>query len=202
MIYAQGKIKSRDSLIETLWPNTDLKKSANLFRVTCTYIRSALAEFDVPNLLLQELDGYKLNIDLIDCDLFSFRLMGRSIPSKETAKLEEALALYSGEYLEGKSYDWALGARVQLEEDFKRMQYCLADRYGADHSYEKACKALEQILHYDPCNEETVARLITLRLNAGDNASAAKVYRQYERTVKEELGVLPSDKLKELLVLH
>ena len=200
LIHHQGKVKSKGSLIEMLWPDIDPKKSANLFRVTCTYIRSALAEMGFFNLLLRELDGYKLNTDLIDCDLFSFRFLARSISSQRTDKLEEAFVLYSGEYLEGKIYDWALGARTQLESDFKNLQYYLADRCAANNSYEKACKALERILQLDPYDEEAVARLIKMRLHAGDNAAAAKVYRKYESVVKEELGVLPSNKLKELLV--
>lgn len=200
LLHHQGKAKSKENLIEMLWPDIDPQKSANLFRVTCTYIRYALAEIGFFNLLLRDLDGYKLNTDLIDSDLFNFRFMARSVSSQATDQLEEALALYSGEYLEGKAYDWALGGRTQLESDFKNLQYCLADRYAAGNAYEKACKALEQILQLDSCDEEAVTRLIKMRLQAGDMAAAAKAYRNYESVVKKELGILPSEKLKQLLV--
>lgn len=201
LIHAQGKIKSKESLIEILWPNTDINKAANLFRVTCTYIRSSLAELGIVNLLQRELDGYKLNTNLIKCDLYGFRLMAQSIKAQHTDKLEEVSALYAGEYLEGKNYDWAISARVQLESDFLSMQRCLAERYIAMNSYEKACKTLEQVLQYDPYEEEAVFSLIKLKLNTGNDVAAVKVYRQYESLVKEELGILPSDKLRGLLAL-
>ncbi len=201
LIHHQGKVKPRESLTETLWPELDPKKAANLFHVTCTYLRNTLADLGFPHLLLRGLDGYMLNTDLINCDLFSFKLMAQSISAQQTDKLKEALALYSGEYLEDKAYEWALGTRVQLESCFKNMQYHLSDEYSAANLYEKACNALEQILRYDTCDEEAVTRLIKMRISAGDNAAAAKTYSQYESAVKAELGVQPSDKLKELLTL-
>lgn len=199
LIHQQDKVKSKEILIDTLWPDVDPKKSINLFRVTCTYIRSAMTKMEVFNILLRELDGYKLNTNLVNCDLFSFRRAAQSVSLQETDKLEEASDLYSGGYLEDKAYDWALGARFHLESDFKSIQFCLAERYS-DNSFDKACRALEQILKYDPCDEEAIARLIKMKLHAGDNAAAAKVYNKYENIVKKELGVLPSENLKNLLL--
>jgi two-component SAPR family response regulator len=50
MIHYQGRVKAKDNLIETLWPEFEPEKSANLFRVTCTYLRSALAEKGFPDI--------------------------------------------------------------------------------------------------------------------------------------------------------
>ena len=198
LIHYQGRVKSKDSIIDTLWPELEPKKSANLFRVTCTYLRAALAEMGFFSLLIRELDGYKINTDFINCDLFNFRLAAHSISSQGIEKLDKASALYSGVYLEDKSYDWASGIRTQLESDFKKIQYYLADEYFNGGLNEKACRALERVLQYDPCEEKAVTRFMRIKFQTGDTTSAIKAYRKYENTLKEELGVLPPKELQEL----
>jgi len=197
LIHHQGRVKSKESLIDALWPELDPKKSANLFRVTCTYLRTALADLGFPKLLLRELDGYKINAGQLDCDLFRLRSMDPLMPM-ETERLEEISALYCGEYLEGKPYDWAVAAKAQLESDFKRVQYGLADRYFAVGSIEKACAAMEKVMLYDPCEEEAVMRIIRIKLQAGDHTHAARVYRGYAKMLKDEFGIAPSEKFQRL----
>jgi DNA-binding SARP family transcriptional activator len=92
------------------------------------------------------------------------------------------------------------GARIQLESDFKKIQYRLADEYSASGFKEKACTAaLEKVLYFDPCEEEAVTRIVQIKLQDGDYASAVRIYRKYERILKDELGVLPSPKLQKLI---
>jgi two-component SAPR family response regulator len=82
LIYYQGRVKPKETLIDILWPELEPEKSANLFRVTCTYLRTALAERGFPDLLIRELDGYKINTDLINCDLF----ISGSLPARSHRK--------------------------------------------------------------------------------------------------------------------
>jgi two-component SAPR family response regulator len=192
LIHYQGRVKSREQLIDMLWPELEPEKSANLFRVTCTYLRSALAEKGFPDILIRELDGYRLNTDLIACDLYRFRLDSRSLPSLTIDELYELSNLYSGEYLEGKPYDWAGGTRAQLESDFKKVQYFLSEESCANGCGDKAIEALEKVLLYDPYDEDTVMRIVNIKLQNGDLSSAAKTYRAFEKMLKDELGVTPS----------
>ena len=200
LVHYQGRVKSKDSIIDVLWPELEPKKSVNLFRVTCTYLRTALAEMGFSHLLIRELDGYRINTDLISCDLFSFRPVAHSVLPHGIEKLEEASALYSGEYLEGKPYDWASGMRAQLESDYRKIQYCLADAYFCGGFNDMACRALERVLQYDPCEEEAVTRFMRIKFQTGDTTSAIKAYRKYENTLKEELGILPPKELRELFL--
>jgi len=194
LIHFQGRVKPKESLIDTLWPELEPEKSANLFRVTCTYLRSALAEKGFSDILIREPDGYKINAESIDCDLFHFSLYSRSIASLEAEKLNELSNLYSGEYLEGKHYDWAIGTRTHLESDFKKVQYCLSEAYCCHGLMDKALEALERVLVYDPFDEEAVMRIVDMKLREGDRASAIKTYKQYEKLLIEELGIAPSRK--------
>lgn len=194
LIHYQGRIKPKEYLIDILWPELEPEKSVNLFRVTCTYLRSALAEKGFSDILIRGFDGYKINAGMIDCDLFRFRQEVRSISSLKTEKLNELSDLYSGEYLEGKPYDWAVGIRTQLESDFKKVQYCLADAYCAHGLGDKALAMLGRVLMFDPCDEETVMRIIHIELQKGDHTSAIRTYRKFEKILMEELGIAPSGK--------
>ncbi len=199
LVHYQGRVRPKENLIDTLWPELEPEKSANLFRVTCTYLRSALAEKGFSEILIRELDGYKINTEMIDCDLFRFRLGTRQELLPDTDWLADLSNLYSGEYLEGKPYDWAAGTRTQMESDFKKIQYCLANDYFCNGFYGKACGALEKILFYDPCDEDAVGRIIQARLRDGDITSAVREYKKYEKALKDELGLDPSEKLREMI---
>lgn len=192
LIHYQGRAKTKDHLIDVLWPELEPEKSSNLFRVTCTYLRSALAEKGFPDILLRELDSYKLNVEHIDCDLYSFRLFSRSVSSIEADNLNKLSNLYSGEYLEGKLYDWAGGARTQLESDFKKIQYFLSEKHCKDGCFSKAVEALEKVLIYDPYDEETVLRIVNAKLKNKDLSSAIKTYHAFEKTLLDDLGISPS----------
>jgi len=194
LIHYQGRIKPKEYLIDVLWPELEPEKSVNLFRVTCTYLRTALAEKGFSDILVREFDGYKINTGMVDCDLFRFRPEVRSISSLKTEELNELSDLYSGEYLEGKPYEWAVGTRTQLESDFKKVQYCLADEYCAHGLGDKALAMLERVLMFDPCDEETVMRIVQIELEKGDHSSAKKTYRKFEKILMEELGIAPSEK--------
>ena len=194
MIYYQGKVKPKDCLIEMLWPDLEPEKSTNLFRVTCTYLRAALAERGFSDILVRELDGYKINPETIYCDLFRFREEAHSIPTLEQEKLSELSELYSGEYLEGRPYDWAVGSRTRFEDDFKKIQRCLSDEYCGNARWDKALEALEKVLIYDPYDEEMVMRIVDIKLRKGDRSSAMKTYRAFEKMLKEKLGIKPSVK--------
>jgi two-component SAPR family response regulator len=196
LVYYQGRIRSRENLIDMLWPDLEYKKAANLFRVTCTYLRNALAGCNITGVLAREMDGYKVNTDIIDCDLFQFRLAARSDISPGLTRLEEASARYSGAYLESRTYEWALNVRTLLEADFKKIQHRLCAMYLDSGETGKAAGAMEKVMRHDPCDEEAILQLINIKLQAGENSSAVKLYRDFEQNLLRELGTAPSPQLR------
>lgn len=199
LVHYQGRPKSKDVLIDALWPELEPEKSANLFRVTCTYLRSALAEKGYVDILLRELDGYRIHTDMLDCDLYKLREFARSADSVSLKELEKFALLYSGEYLEGKAYDWAAITRTQMESEYKIIQTRIADAHFSRGDSKKACAELQKILAHNPYDEETVERLISIHIATGDTLHAANLYQEYEQRLKKELRLSPSGRLKALL---
>lgn len=198
LIHYQGKAVSKDILIDTLWPEAEPEKAANHFRVTCTYLRNTLTDKGFANILLRERDSYLIDMSKLRCDLLSFLITaGAMLP--ELSELEEASALYVGEYFENKSYEWATNMRGWLGNEYKKIQYRIADRYQTGGESKMVCAALEKALKHDPYDEETVERLISLKLQSGDSVSAVRIYREYEQRLLDEMAIPPSDKLRKLI---
>lgn len=198
LIHYQGKAISKEILIAALWPEAEPEKAANNFRVTCTYLRNTLADKGFANILLRDRDSYLLDTSRLRCDLLLF-LAATGAASPELSALEDASALYAGGYFEYKPYEWAANMRVRLEKEYKKIQCQIAEGYQAGGETKRACAALEKVLEHDPYDEETVERLLSLKMQSGDSVSAVKIYREYEQRLLKEMELPPSDKLKELM---
>ena len=198
LVHVRGRAISREMLIDALWPEVEPDKGANQFRVTCTYIRNTLAEIGFPEMLLRDRDSYFLDSDKLNCDTYTFSsIIGSlSITKPDVAAWEKAAALYTGRYFSDKAYEWTLNTSTRLENDFKTLIYRLATEYMKTGDQKAACSAIARILEQDPYEEEAVEKLMSLLLYSGENAAAARVYREYEEKLKAELDIAPSDDLK------
>lgn len=194
LLHYQGKPVSKGTLIEALWPEVEQGKSDNHFHVTCTYIRNALSEKGLKEILIRERDNYRLNMSKLQCDLLKFEASYYEYP-------ETASDLYTGLYYEDKLYDWAENTRQWFENQFTRLQYRLADQYESERNDKKAMEAISKILLKNPYEEEAVERLIKLRVKAGDIAIASQLYKEYSKRLEKELGIGPAEGLRKLIAL-
>jgi two-component SAPR family response regulator len=198
LLHWQGKLKTKDVIIDALWPELEPERSANLFRVTCTYLRTALAERGYTDILIRERDSYKINVSVIDCDMYRL-IADSSLASVPQPLLEDLSALYKGEYLAGKDYGWAEETRIMLEKTFKKIQLRLSVIYEEGGDYEKAREMLERVLSGSPYEEDILKRLLTLTCRAGQAPLAAKLYADYKKLLLEDMGIAPSFELKEVM---
>lgn len=196
-VHYRGAPVSREIVIDTLWPEAEPQKAPNLFRVTCTYLRNALAERGFENMLSRERDSYRVDMSRLKCDAAAFITgMNAALKSDDIQRLERTAALYAGPYLATKPYEWAAKARTAMENGYKQLQYRLAELYTGRAQPDKAADALQRVLAQDPCEEDAIARLIELKLGEGDAVSAARIYRRYESELRAAFDLQPSEKLK------
>lgn len=179
----------------------NLKKATNLFRVTCTYIRNTLADKGFLDTLIRELNKYKLDISIIDCDAFNFEDVANSLSQLSPEELRDAIALYKGEYFQSAPYDWALQKRTFLEIQFKEISRISARMYIDKGNLVRACETLAGILALDPYDYNTAVEYVKLKIKSGDSDGALHFYREFtDRLLRETGDFLPeilSDMLKE-----
>lgn len=185
-------------ILDALFPDMDYEKSNKLFYVSCSYLRSAFAKADITDVLLRENDSYRINTDIMTCDYID--LMKYAEQGDLSAKqLQEAVDLYEGKYMMGRSYEWAFETAAYVDNLFERLLFRLVDAYVTSGNRNEAYQLLNKYLISDPLNEETVFQLMKLHVEDGRKDIATTLYRTYEAKLEEQLDAVPSANLRALL---
>lgn len=199
LVHCRGIAVPKDVLIDKLWPDADPQKSANLFRVTCTYIRNTLAEHGFKDMLIRDLNKYKLDISNIICDYFEFEDTTKDPSTVPISVLRETLLLYRGEYFQSMPYDWAIQKKALLESKFKEASRISSELYAEQGDYSRACEALSTVLLYDPYDNNIALEYTKLKMKNGDTEGALHFYREFSSRLMRETGDTPQTDIADLL---
>ena len=202
---------NREQLCEHLWPGVDPETSQRNFKVALSTLYNVLE----PNreagsdsaFIVREGATYALRPEAdiwIDAEQFLLTIHQneRDLPEDPNDALilvEDALALYGGEYLPDARYEtWAAAEREHLSVLFLRTadQYC--DLSLKNNNIEGAINLCQTILSYDNCWERAYRHLMTAYDQLGDHGQVARIYQRCLDTLKEELDVLPAPETEEL----
>ncbi len=113
-------------------------------------------------------------------------------PDNGLSALREAVALYTGDLLEGCYDEWLLREREQLRQRHLAALERLTTLLESRGEYGDAIVYAERLLHHDPLREETYRLLMRLHDRRGDRGRALRVYHACAATLERELGVEPS----------
>ena len=198
LVHYRGIAVPKDVLIDMLWPDADPQKSANLFRVTCTYIRNTLAECGFKNALLRDLNKYRLDVSILDCDYYSFDDITKDANAASENELNKAIGLYAGEYFQKMPYDWAIQRRAFLESKFKDISHIVSTTCTERGDYQKACDILSSVLIHDPYDNATAVEYTKLKMKSGDTDGALHFYREFSNRLMRETGDSPQSDISEI----
>jgi DNA-binding SARP family transcriptional activator len=207
LIY-RNRPHARESLASLLWSNTSTERSKKYLRQAIWHLVSALEESDAePRLLQVEHDWVQLNLnDESWADVAAFDRAFVSVQGVSAAQLDDstiellkhAVALYKGELLEGWYQDWCLFERERFQNMYLTMLDKLLAYATANGDYEAGEVYGTTILSYDRASELTYRRLMKLRYDAGDRTGALRQYQRCVRALREELGVKPERRTRDL----
>ena len=199
LIHSEGRPRSKDMILDNLWPDADLDKAANNFRVTCTYIRSTLADIGYVDVLIRDHDDYSVNLLKINCDYIEFRKKVSNIESLSLEDAQAAVNLYKGPYLENRFYDWAEDARGWLENRYVELLYHTGRLCAEAGKVDGAIICYESILKVDLYEENAVKEIVRLKSTKLPPAAVKEYYDHYCNMLYEEYGTEPSNELKEMV---
>lgn len=197
-----GCIISRDKIIDCLWEDFDGDRAVVHFNTTLYNVKKALLNFGVENFIQYERGCYRLNTGSFCCDYFKFCMFGKNTEAalKETiCEYEDTASYYSGEYLAGRDYSWALGRRLSLEEQWVGLLLKISEYYKRTGSYPEALKWLKKGLLQEPLHRELNYQLLEVLLMTYEHALAAKHYDLYKKGLLEKYGQLPDNAFKMLM---
>ncbi|MGQ9599543.1 MAG: tetratricopeptide repeat protein [Anaerolineae bacterium] len=185
----------KEEIGEKFWPEHDPLRLDGIFRSTLYRLRRTLFRESV----IFEDGLYRFNWETnywFDVQVFE-QLVDRSEQecSRDRLKgiqlLEEALALYRGEYLEGVGYEWCMLERERLHRRFLTALETLARLYADQRQLEQAIEVYQRLLAQDPYREAAYRELMVCYYRLGDRAAAIRKYQECVRVLREELGLSP-----------
>jgi DNA-binding SARP family transcriptional activator/predicted ATPase len=206
------KPSTRGVLTELLWPEAPAGRAS-------AYLRNALwliKQTPVSPWLETPGDRVRLRHDP-DCrvDVIAFRRCIRagrgpmpedvSRPWAGAAELEQAAALYRGDFMTGFLIDesagfedWQLRQEDALRRDLAEALARLVAYHEARRNTPAALEHAQRWLALDPLDENAQGRLMLLYARAGQRAAALHLFERSEQLLRDELGALPGARLLRL----
>jgi DNA-binding SARP family transcriptional activator len=105
----------------------------------------------------------------------------------------------SGDLLPDWSDEWVLVERERFRQLRLHALEQLSDRYAAAGAFGRAVEAALSAVALEPFRESAQRALVRVHLAEGNVREALHQYRAYERLLREELGLTPSDEMTRLV---
>ena len=196
----------REQIYEHLWPGADPAVSARNFKVALNTLFNVLEpERKVGSesaYVLRDGSTYRLRPEAdvwLDADAFlSAVQLAENLPAGEmeaaTRHLEQAVALYQGEYLPDTRYEsWAAAEREHLVVLFLRAADRLCELFVQAERYEETIDLCYRILGQDNCWERAYRYLMIVYDRLGNRGQIARTFQRCQQTLEDELAVSPAE---------
>ncbi|HTU70304.1 MAG TPA: BTAD domain-containing putative transcriptional regulator [Candidatus Baltobacteraceae bacterium] len=181
-----GDAINREELAFTLWPDLSENEARATLRRQLYVIDQALGAGERSVFARKaRIVSWAEHLEVfVDASEFN-RLCGRE------DGLEEAAALYGGDFAPYLDHEWVLSVRDRL-----RRQMCgVLDRLIAQsrirNDVHRRQHYIERLLSVDPWREDAVRELMILRYLCGDRAGALRYYQAFAANLRAEFGVEP-----------
>ena len=199
-----GRPHRRESLAGLLWPEYPDKDARSNLRYALSDLRRAIDDRRATlHFLLVTRDTIQFNPasdHRLDVAAFA-----EGVVAGDTDRLQQAVALYRGSFLEGFSVrdsaafeEWALFKREQFGRQMLNALYRLAAHHEERGEYEPAQAHAWRQVELEPWQEEAHRQLMRVLALGGQRSAALAQYETCRRLLAEELGVEPAPETKQL----
>lgn len=187
---------ARELVGMAFWPDASAAQVKNSFHVTLHRLRKALEH---PDWIVVEGERYRLDPRLIiDFDAARFEedataaLKDQSPAADRETRLDAALSLYVGEFLESEPVgDWHLEIRDRLRRLHRKALLALADLRIAAGKFDDAAEACRALLLRDQLHEPAYRRLMLCLDKSGQRVEALRLHETLVVLLREQLGTKP-----------
>jgi SARP family transcriptional regulator, regulator of embCAB operon len=101
-------------------------------------------------------------------------------------------------FLTGQDGEWVEGRRAILASNLVRALDSRVEALAANHELELALTHAREVVRLEPYRESAYRRLMRMLDARGERAEAVRVYQDFGRLLKKDLGVSPSDETEAL----
>ncbi|MEC0370629.1 response regulator [Paenibacillus chibensis] len=200
LLYYRDKTVSKQTLMDLLWPDYDIKKATTQLHTAVYQIRKMIKTHELDMKIKYQDEGYRLewgNV-ILDVDVWETRL--REAPAVTPETLAEHLAimeLYTGDYLEEHRYAWA-----EPEQERTRLIWLdhakqIAECQCGIGQYAEAIGIYQRIIEKLPYIEDGYAGLMRVYAVLRHPVEVRRLFRLVEDMLHAEYVTLPSKELAE-----
>lgn len=195
---AHAQPVSREDLLQLFWPDLPRSSALQTLRTSLYSVRQVLGDailsdaifISLASQVRVDISEFLSGVDQIDAD----------IPT-----LEQALSLYTGEFLQGfylpesgSFENWLSMERERFRQKALRGFSRLAGLYKNIQDYPAAINSLNRALFIQPLQEDLQRERILLHHLAGDRPGAIQRYDELRKLLDQELGVPPMAETRDL----
>lgn len=189
----------RAEIFETFWPDLSTREATNVFHVTKRKISEVLGV----DLTVYWSGFYHISprIQLsYDVSLFTEMTQDSAIaPLQESvALLEQAVALYRGDFLTSLDSPWVINRRQDLAQGYSDTLISLAKIYESMNQPERALGLYLRAAAMNLQREDLALNIMRLYRNLHLNQEALVIYERLQHELKTTLNVSPGRELREL----
>ncbi|HEX7008082.1 MAG TPA: PAS-domain containing protein [Alphaproteobacteria bacterium] len=194
-----GRPVARDRLVGLLWADSDQSAARHSLRQSLSTLRKVVGAAPEERLVTGA-DTVTLAHGSLTVDVLSFR---RAIARGDRAALSDALALYTGDLLDGFSAgeeafdDWLDTERNALRHSAARAFAVLAEAHRQAADIDRAVDALLAVIRLDPMQERALREVMELLAETGRHLEALRAYQRFVETLEREMGVEAEPATKE-----
>ena len=189
---------SREILIELLWPEEDLEKTAKRFNVAMSHLRKVLEPDLKPkaasSYIIRKRDAYRLdpgrNIS-IDTERFHHQwLIAGKMENKDQKEvlpdLLSAVSWYRGDFLLEDPYEeWCMKIREQLKMVYLKLLNAIVDRCEQKGAYADCVTWAFRILAEAPYDERIYCRLMGFYHALESRVDITRIYEKYQGMIRD-----------------
>jgi DNA-binding SARP family transcriptional activator len=199
-----GRPKAREVLAELLWEERTQSRSLSNLRVALSSLRKRAGPYFI---ITRETVSVNPDAEVwVDIAAMEQHLTGAREPTarRSVDQIEEAVALYQGDFLEGfyvrgsEGFDnWMLLERERIRVVYEQTLQLFLDALLAEERWPDAIEWGERWVSQGQIPEPAYRALMNAYSGLGDRASVSAVYHRCVQALERELGVEPSDQTRE-----
>lgn len=188
----------REVLIELLWPDQDIRKTAKRFNMAMSALRKTIEPEILPrassSYIQRKKDSYRLYPDSrikIDTEIFldKIKKAEKFINSDKQEALQQykkAESFYKGDFLEEDPFEqWCITLREHLNSIYIKMLESLSALYEKEKDINNSILYAQKVLETDPYNEDITRKLIKYHIDSGNIPIARETYKNYQNRIRE-----------------